>query len=165
MKDSRLLDVKLEMLDSSVRVLSNNTRLHFFSGTSEVLCRAVLLGDETLGPGESGYVQLRMEEQVAFRRGDRFVVRFYSPMETIGGGVILEPNAVKKKRFSQEVLDSLKQKESGSAEDVIETACEEYAETMAAVSELCQTLGAVQRRDGRGREDSCRGGDWSAFSR
>lgn len=146
MKDSRLLDVKLEMLDSSVRVLSNNTRLHFFSGTSEVLCRAVLLGDETLGPGESGYVQLRMEEQVAFRRGDRFVVRFYSPMETIGGGVILEPNAVKKKRFSQEVLDSLKQKESGSAEDVIELHVKEYAETMAAVSELAK-LTALSREE------------------
>ncbi len=146
MKDSRLLDVKLEMLDSSVRVLANNTRLHFFSGTSEVLCRAVLLGDETLGPGESGYVQLRMEEQVAFRRGDRFVVRFYSPMETIGGGVILEPNAVKKKRFSPEVLDSLKQKESGSAEDVIELHVKEYAETMAAVSELAK-LTALSREE------------------
>ncbi|WP_195421699.1 selenocysteine-specific translation elongation factor [Faecalicatena contorta] len=146
MKDSRLLDVKLEMLDSSVRVLANNTRLHFFSGTSEVLCRAVLLGDETLGPGESGYVQLRMEEEVAFRRGDRFVVRFYSPMETIGGGVILEPNAVKKKRFSPEVLDSLKQKESGSAEDVIELHVKEYAETMAAVSELAK-LTALSREE------------------
>lgn len=146
MKDSRLLDVKLEMLDSSVRVLANNTRLHFFSGTSEVLCRAVLLGDETLGPGESGYVQLRMEKEVAFRRGDRFVVRFYSPMETIGGGVILEPNAVKKKRFSPEVLDSLKQKESGSAEDVIELHVKEYAETMAAVSELAK-LTALSREE------------------
>ena len=146
MKDSRLLDVKLEMLDSSVRVLANNTRLHFFSGTSEVLCRAVLLGDETLGPGESGYVQLRMEKEVAFRRGDRFVVRFYSPMETIGGGVILEPNAVKKKRFSPEVLDSLKQKESGSAEDVIELHVKEYAETMAAMSELAK-LTALSREE------------------
>ena len=146
MKDSRLLDVKLEMLDSSVRVLANNTRLHFFSGTSEVLCRAVLLGDETLGPGESGYVQLRMEKEVAFRRGDRFVVRFYSPMETIGGGVILEPNAVKKKRFSPEVLDSLKQKESGSVEDVIELHVKEYAETMAAVSELAK-LTALSREE------------------
>ena len=132
--------------DSSVRVLAINTRLHLFSGTSEVLCRAVLLGDETLGPGESGYVQLRMEKEVAFRRGDRFVVRFYSPMETIGGGVILEPNAVKKKRFSPEVLDSLKQKESGSAEDVIELHVKEYAETMAAMSELAK-LTALSREE------------------
>lgn len=146
MKDSRLMDVKLEMLDSTVRVLSNSMRLHFYSGTSEVLCRATLLGDETLGPGESGYVQLRMEEEVAFRRGDRFVVRFYSPMETIGGGVILEPNSAKKKRFSVSVLESLKQKESGTTEDVIELHVKDFAETMAAVSELAK-LTALSREE------------------
>lgn len=146
MKDSRLLDVKLEMLDSTVRLLTNNARLHFFSGTSEVLCRAVLLGNEELGPGESGYVQLRMEEDVAFRRSDRFIVRFYSPMETIGGGVILEPNASKKKRFSKEVLDSLKQKETGTAEDVIELHVKDFKDTMAAVTELAK-LTALSREE------------------
>lgn len=146
MKDSRLMDVKLDMLDSTVRMLSNNGRLHFYSGTSEVLCRVVLLGDETLGPGDSGYVQLRMESDVAFRRGDRFVVRFYSPMETIGGGVILEPNATKKKRFSSEVLESLKQKESGTAEDVIELHAKDFADTMVAVSELAK-LTALSREE------------------
>ena len=138
MKDSKLLDVKLNMLDSTERILTNNTRLHLFSGTTEVLCRAVLLGNENLSAGESGYVQLRLEEDVAFRRGDRFVVRFYSPMETIGGGVILEPNATKKKRFQEDVLKSLEQKESGSAEDVIELHVKDYTQTMATVSELAK---------------------------
>ena len=63
MKNTDLLDVKLDMLDSSMRVLTNHTRLHFFTGTSEILCRAVLLDKEELGPGESGYVQLRLEEE------------------------------------------------------------------------------------------------------
>lgn len=138
MEDSRLMDVKLTLLDSGLRELQNNARLHFFSGTNEVLCRAVLLGDETLGPGESGYVQLRMEENVAFRRGDRFIVRFYSPMETIGGGVILEPNAAKKKRFSEEVLEGLSQKESGSKEDVMGLHIKEFPDTMAAMSQLAR---------------------------
>ena len=89
MKNTDLLDVKMNILESSMRVLTNHTRLHFFTGTSEILCRAVLLDKEELGPGESGYVQLRLEEEIAVRRGDKFVVRFYSPMETIGGGVIL----------------------------------------------------------------------------
>ena len=62
------------------RVLTNHSRLHFFTGTSEILCRAVLLDKEEIGPGESGYVQLRLEEEIAVRRGDKFVVRFYSPM-------------------------------------------------------------------------------------
>ena len=120
MKNTNLLDVKLEMLKSSPRILTNRARLHLFTGTSEVLCRAVLLEHEELKPGESGYVQLRLEEKIALRRGDKFVVRFYSPMETIGGGVILEPNPGIKKRFRKDVIEELQQKEKGSIADVLE---------------------------------------------
>ena len=120
MKNTMLLDVKLNVLPSSMRVLTNHTRLHLFTGTSEILCRAVLLDKEEIGPGESGFVQLRLEEEIALRRGDKFVVRFYSPMETIGGGVILEPNPGVKRRFQQDVIEELKRKESGSSADAID---------------------------------------------
>ena len=120
MKNTDLLDVKMNILDSSMRVLTNHTRLHLFTGTSEILCRAVLLDKEEIGPGESGYVQLRLEEEIALRRGDKFVVRFYSPMETIGGGVVLEPNPSIHRRFQEPVIEDLKRKESGSTADVIE---------------------------------------------
>ena len=120
MKNTMLLDVKLNVLPSSMRVLTNHTRLHLFTGTSEILCRAVLLDKEEIGPGESGFVQLRLEEEIALRRGDKFVVRFYSPMETIGGGIVLEPNPKKKKRFDKDAIEELQRKESGSSEDVIE---------------------------------------------
>mgnify|MGYP002239258268 FL=1 len=89
-------------------------------------------------PGESGYVQLRLEEEVALRRGDKFVVRFYSPMETIGGGVVLEPNPERKKRFQQDVIEELKQKESGSSEDIIELHVKAHAETMVTLGELAK---------------------------
>lgn len=138
MKTTDLLDVKLNVLDSSMRVLTNHTRLHFFTGTSEILCRAVLLDKEEIGPGESGFVQLRLEEKIAVRRGDKFVVRFYSPMETIGGGVILEPNPGVKKRFQQDVIEELKRKESGSTADVIELHVKEHAKTMITVAELAK---------------------------
>ena len=138
MKSSKLVDVKLNILNNTDRVIKNNTRLHFFSGTTEVLCRAVLLGNEKLEKGEEGYVQLRMEEEVALRRGDRFVVRFYSPLETVGGGVVLEPNAFKKKRFVPEVIEGLKQKEKGTKEDVIELHVKDYGETLVSVSELAK---------------------------
>ncbi|MGN1164883.1 MAG: selenocysteine-specific translation elongation factor [Lachnospiraceae bacterium] len=138
MKTTDLLDVKLNVLESSMRVLTNHTRLHFFTGTSEILCRAVLLDKEEIGPGESGFVQLRLEEKIAVRRGDKFVVRFYSPMETIGGGVILEPNPGIKKRFQPEVIEELKRKESGSTADVIELHVKEHAKTMITVSELAK---------------------------
>ena len=138
MKNTDLLDVKLDMLDSSMRVLTNHTRLHFFTGTSEILCRAVLLDKEELGPGESGYVQLRLEEELAVRRGDKFVVRFYSPMETIGGGVILEPNPTVKRRFRDDVIEELKRKESGSSADVIELHIKEHADTLITLAELAK---------------------------
>ena len=138
MKNTDLLDVKLNILGSSMRVLTNHTRLHFFTGTSEILCRAVLLDKEEIGPGESGYVQLRLEEEVAVRRGDKFVVRFYSPMETIGGGVILEPNPGVKKRFHQDVIEELKRKESGSVADVIELHIKEHGKTLITLAELAK---------------------------
>lgn len=138
MKNTDLLDVKLRILDSSVRVLTNHTRLHFFTGTSEILCRAVLLDQEELGPGESGYVQLRLEEEIAVRRGDKFVVRFYSPMETIGGGVILEPNPSVKRRFRQDVIEELEHKESGSTADVIELHVKAHGDTLVTLAELAK---------------------------
>lgn len=138
MRNTDLLDVKLSVLDSSMRVLTNHSRLHFFTGTSEILCRAVLLDKEEIGPGESGYVQLRLEEEIAVRRGDKFVVRFYSPMETIGGGVVLEPNPGIKKRFQPQVIEELKRKESGSSADVIELHVREHADTLITLSELAK---------------------------
>lgn len=138
MKNTMLLDVKLNVLPSSMRVLTNHTRLHLFTGTSEILCRAVLLDKEEIGPGESGFVQLRLEEEIALRRGDKFVVRFYSPMETIGGGIVLEPNPKKKKRFDKDTIEELQRKESGSSEDVIELHVKSHEETMITVTELAK---------------------------
>ena len=79
-----------------------------------------------------------MEEEVAVRRGDKFVVRFYSPMETIGGGVVLEPNPKIKRRFQPEVIEELKRKEEGSSADVIEMHVKSHADTLITVSELAK---------------------------
>lgn len=138
MKNTMMLDVKMNVLPSSMRILTNNSRLHLFTGTSEVLCRAVLLDKEELGPGESGFVQLRLEEEIALRRGDKFIVRFYSPMETIGGGVVLEPNPTKKKRFQQETIEELQRKESGSSEDIIDMHIHNSKDAMMSVAELAK---------------------------
>lgn len=144
MKNTDLLDVKLEVLDSSMRVVTNHMRLHLFTGTSEILCRAVLLDKEEIGPGESGYVQLRLEEEIAVRRGDKFVVRFYSPMETIGGGVVLEPNPKIKRRFQQDVIEELKRKESGSTADVIEMHIKGHGDTLITLAELAKLTALSQ---------------------
>ena len=140
MKNTDLLDVKLTVLEDSMRILTNQERLHLYTGTSEILCRAVLLDKEQIGPGEEGLVQLRLEEEIAVKRGDRFVVRFYSPMETIGGGIVLEPNPVRKKRFDAQAIEELKKKESGSLGDVMELQIKEHGDTMITLAELAKVM-------------------------
>lgn len=141
MNPTTLLDVKLQMLKSSERVLKNNARLHFLTGTDQVLCRVILLDKEELYPGESGYAQLRLENALAVRRKDKFVVRFYSPLETIGGGIILEPNPEKKKRFKEDVINELQKKEEGSTADVLEFHIKKYEETLIRIEELAKQTG------------------------
>ena len=140
MKNTDLLDVKLKVLEDSMRILTNHERLHLYTGTSEILCRAVLLDKEQIGPGEEGLVQLRLEEEIAVKRGDRFVVRFYSPMETIGGGIVLEPNPVRKKRFDAQAIEELKKKESGSLGDDMELQIKEHGDTMITLAELAKVM-------------------------
>ena len=140
MKNTDLLDVKLKVLEDSMRILTNHERLHLYTGTSEILCRAVLLDKEQIGPGEEGLVQLRLEEEIAVKRGDRFVVRFYSPMETIGGGIVLEPNPVRKKSFAAKAIEELKKKESGSLGDVMELQIKEHGDTMITLAELAKVM-------------------------
>ena len=120
MMDTNLMDVKIKLIKSMDKAITNRTRLHLYIGTEEVLCRVVLLDRDELLPGEETYAQLRLEENIVAKRGDRFILRYYSPMFTIGGGVILEPNASKKKRFDEDEIEELKVKESGSTTDVLE---------------------------------------------
>ncbi|WFA09513.1 selenocysteine-specific translation elongation factor [Tissierella sp. Yu-01] len=120
MKDSMMIDVKVKLLKSIDRVIENRTRLHLYIGTQEILCRIVLLDRDELNPGEETYAQLRLEEKIVSKRGDKFILRFYSPMYTIGGGIILEPNAMKKKRYDDRAIEDLRIKESGDSKEILE---------------------------------------------
>ncbi len=82
-------------------------RLRVHVGTAEVMARAVLLDADVLEPGRQGLVQLRLEDPLVARAGDRFVIRSYSPVTTIGGGVVLEPMAPKRTRLSSDDSDLL----------------------------------------------------------
>jgi len=120
MEPSMMLDARLEMLPGADKSIDNRDRLRLYHGTSEIMCRVVLLDREELKPGESAFVQLRLEEETACMKGDRFVIRTYSPMLTIGGGTILEPNPPKRKRFKEDVIEELKIKEQGNPTEVVE---------------------------------------------
>ena len=125
MHTTMMVDVRLNMLKEADRSIKNTSRLHFYHGSREVLCKAVLLEQEALEPGQSGYAQLRLEETVALKAGDHFVVRFYSPLETVGGGVVLDPSPQKHKRGDAAVLESLAILEKGTLKDKIEQGVKE----------------------------------------
>jgi selenocysteine-specific elongation factor len=103
---SRVVDVKFNLL-SSAKPIKNRTRIRFYVGASEVMGRVLLLDRDELRGGESCYAQMQLESFVCVLHGDRFVVRTYSPMETIGGGIVLVPNARKHKRFREQVVNEL----------------------------------------------------------
>lgn len=114
-----MLDVRVNLLKDSPRIIQNRTRLRLYHGSREILCRAIVLDGEHIGPGEEGLVQLRLEEEIIAKKDDHFILRFYSPMETIGGGVIIEPNPPKRKRFDEEILEEIRLLEIGDAKEVL----------------------------------------------
>ncbi|GAA0240581.1 selenocysteine-specific translation elongation factor [Metaclostridioides mangenotii] len=120
LEESMMLDVKLSAVNHSDKSIKHWDRLRLYHGTREILCRAVPLNIEKIEPGESAFVQLRLEESIVCKKGDKFVIRLYSPMETIGGGVIIDPSPRKHKRFDDKVIEALKVKEKGELKDIIE---------------------------------------------
>ena len=127
MHTTMMIDIKLNILRDCEREILNGTRLHLYHGARDVLCKVILLDRDSISAGESCYAQLRLEEEIAVKTGDRFVLRFYSPLETIGGGVILDSNPFKHKRNNPAVLESLHIKESGSDKEKISAALHDYS--------------------------------------
>lgn len=140
MANSLLLDVKLKILKSAQREIKHGSRLHFYHGARDTLCRLVLLEKNSLAPGEEGYAQLRFSEEIALKKGDHFIVRFYSPLETVGGGIVLNPTAVKHKRGDSAVIEGLKVREHGSVADHIEQAITDAAADLAPLEEIRKQL-------------------------
>ncbi len=144
MIETMMLDVKIKLLKSLDREIENRTRLKLYLGTKEVLCRLVLLDKEVLIPGEEAYAQLRLEEEVVAKRGDKFILRFYSPMFTIGGGEVLESNPAKRKRFDEDIIKELEIKEYGDTKDIIENIIEEKSKNFPSIKELSSSSSTLE---------------------
>ena len=135
MEPGLMLDVRLDVLQSSPRTVKTGSHLHFYHGARDILCKAVLLEHDALTPGQSGYAQLRFSEPVAARKDDRFVVRFYSPVETVGGGVVLDASPRKHRRKAASVLEALAVREAGSPKDNLLQAITDGAPRLAPVAD------------------------------
>jgi len=118
-KTSYMVDVPLKFLDSNKKPVKNRTRVRFHTGTSEILGNLVLLENEELAPGEKTVAQLRLDTPVATVKDDRFVIRSYSPVRTIGGGHIINPVPRKHKGLKPQVIKGLKNLLDNTPEDAI----------------------------------------------
>ncbi len=98
------LDVRIELLRDAPRALTARTRVHLHLGTAEVIAR--VLPRSVIQPGEAGLARLACEAALVARGGDRFVLRSYSPVSTIGGGVVLDPFPPRRRALWPDGLDS-----------------------------------------------------------
>jgi len=116
---SYMVDVSFHYLASNKKPLKNRTLVRFHTGTSEEMGYLVLLDREELPPGQTVVAQLRLDSPVAIVKDDRFVVRSYSPIRTIGGGQVLNPIPQKHKRLRQDVVEGLQHLADDDSEAII----------------------------------------------
>ena len=119
-EESMMIDVNISLVEHCKKSLKHWDRIRIFHGTKQILCRIVPLNEDEIQYGESGYAQLRLEEKIVAKKGDRFIIRSYSPMDTIGGGVIIDTAPKKHKIYDESVIEALKIKEKGELRDILE---------------------------------------------
>ena len=108
LKTTYMLDVYLEHLGDAPRPLKTRNRIRFHAGTAEIMGRISLIGRDVLEPGDNSFAQIRLEEPIVVLPRDRFVIRSYSPIITIGGGEILDIMPRKHRRLRSSSIDHLK---------------------------------------------------------
>ena len=116
---SYMVDVSFHYIASNKKPLKNRTLVRFHTGTSEVMGYLILLEQEELPPGQTAVAQLRLDSPVAVVKDDRFVVRSYSPVRTIGGGQVLNPIPPKHKRLRPDVVEGLQHLADDDPEAII----------------------------------------------
>jgi selenocysteine-specific elongation factor len=124
---TRRLDVRFRLLPDVSLPLHHNTQVKFFIGAAEVLARVRLLGYEELPPGGETWLQLELKDPVVAIRGDRYILRRPSPGETLGGGVVVDPDPKgRHKRFDEKMLQRLDALTQGTPAEVLFQALAAY---------------------------------------
>ncbi len=139
-KPTSLIDVYLKFLQDAP-ALKHGERVHFYLGTTEDVAVIRLLDREEIRSGQEVFAQLRLSKPLIAKRFDRFVVRRFSPLVTIGGGVVLEPYAQRKRRYDDSQIENLKMKMSGAVEEIIKEILMEAKEGGLSLNEITLKLG------------------------
>ena len=135
-----IIDVKLSVLPDATRTIKNGTELHLYHGTRTLLAKATLLGGiSELKCGESCYARLKLKEPLPCKRGDRFIIRFYSPLETLGGGVVLDSTPKQYRSIKSIPVDALKIREQGNVKQIADLSAVELG-TVFTLTELCKQV-------------------------
>ncbi|MDP6529602.1 MAG: selenocysteine-specific translation elongation factor [Gemmatimonadota bacterium] len=124
LQSAPMLDVRVRVAPGWSRPIRNRERVRFHLGASEDLARIVLLDRDELLPGEDCLAQLRMETPAVSAVGDRFVLRSYSPMRAMAGGVVIDPRPKKHRRFREDELQSVAHREGGGPVALVTDAVE-----------------------------------------
>ena len=111
------LSARLRLLSHLHRPLRHNVTVSFHTGAAEAMAKVRLLEKDELQPGESTWVQLVLDIPLAVVDGDYFIIR--SPMETLGGGKIMDAHAKRLRRYRPAFIRNLEAKEKGTAEEII----------------------------------------------
>ena len=119
LRSSYMIDISIHFLHSNKKPVKNRSRIRFHTGTSEVLGIIALLEKEEILPGETTVAQIRLDSPIAVVKDDRFVIRSYSPIRTIGGGHVLNPVPPKHKSFRSEIVEGLKNLVAQAPEETI----------------------------------------------
>lgn len=118
--NSTMVDATLRLFDSTQRKLKNGDRVHLSYGSAQAIGKVILLDCDAVEAGQEALVQLRFDNPICVKRNDKFIIRFYSPVETFGGGTVLNPAADKHKRGQEEVNESLRLKKTGTDMEILE---------------------------------------------
>lgn len=142
---TRMVTARVRILDDVDWSLVHNQRVHVHHGTAEVLARCALLEQDELAPGDSGWIQVRLEEPLVVRARDRFIIRAYSPVTTIGGGQVAEADPPKRNRLDDPARAALARIVDGSPAEAIAAYLELQGWQGGVVSELAIHLGHPRR--------------------
>jgi selenocysteine-specific elongation factor len=143
---SYLLDGDFFYLSSCAKPLKNRSRVRVHIGTAEIMGRIVLLEDEELAPGSRANVQILLEEPLGAWPGDRYVVRSYSPVATIGGGGIWNGSPPKRRRFKEANSEIFGLYQEGSPEDISLLHLREAGVAGLTFESLCVKMGQFGKR-------------------
>ena len=121
MTPTMMIDCKVKILPEASKDVEHWDRIRLYHGAREILGRIVPLEGKTIARGQESYAQIRLEENFACKAGDRIILRAYSPMETIGGGMILDANPSKHSHADDSMVESFQVKEAGEPKDIVES--------------------------------------------